>query len=174
MRTLLQPKVLLLVRGGKVSGQMDKCVRCDAMLFYPDEKVIGTWNGEPYARFDTLDFDQYEKGVPEGYLVYCLDDAPCECEFHPPFLSDREAAAQGWCFAGCAFALNRQGEANWHRHYDMIPRDGRGECLCRDVDYAPCGVCDPDEGVDDGGGENPEGCSVPVCMACGYTTNQIQ
>ena len=157
-----------------MSGQLHTCCRCDAVLFYPDEKVIGTWNGEPYTRFDTLDFDQYENGIPEGYLVYCLDDAPCECEFHPPFLSDKEAVAQGWCFAGCEFALNRDGDANWHRHYDMIPRDGRGECLCRDVDYAPCGVCDPDEGVDDGGGENPEGCSVPVCMACGYTTNQIQ
>ena len=157
-----------------MSGQMDKCVRCDEMLFYPDEKVIGTWNGEPYTRFDTLDFDQYEGGLPDGYLLYCLDCAPCECEFHPPFLSDKEAVAQGWCFAGCEFALNRDGDANWHRHYDQIPRDSASACLCRDVDYAPCGVCDPDEGVDDGGGENPDGCSAPVCMACGYTTNQIQ
>ena len=155
-----------------MSGQMDKCVRCSTMVFYADEKVIGTWNGMPYTRFDTLDFEQYEKGVPDGYLVYCLDCAPCECEFHPPFMSDKEAVGDGWCFrADCPFALNRDGDANWHRHYNDIPRESASECLCRDVDYAPCGLCDPDEGVDTG--ENPEGCSAPVCMACGYTTNQI-
>lgn len=156
-----------------MSGQMDKCIKCGDMLFYADEKVIGTWNGFPYTRFDTLDFDQYNGDIPDGYNAYCLDCAPCECEFHPPFMSDKQAKEDGWCFrADCPFALNRDGDANWHRHYSDIPRESASECLCRDVDYAPCGVCDPDEGVDTG--DNPDGCSAPVCMACGYTTNQIQ
>ena len=156
-----------------MSGQVDTCVSCKEVLFYADEKVIGTWNGEPNTRFDVLDFDQYEKGIPEGYRVYCLPCAPCECEFHPPLMSDRAATDDGWCFLpDCPFALNRDGDANWHRHYQHIPRESASECLCRDVDYAPCGLCDPDEGVDTG--DNPEGCSAPVCMACGYTTNQIQ
>lgn len=81
-----------------MSGQMDKCIKCGGVVFYDDEKVVGTWNGMPYDRFDVLDFEQYENGVPEGYLVYCLDCAPCECEFHPPFMSDKQAAADGWCF----------------------------------------------------------------------------
>jgi hypothetical protein len=156
-----------------MSGQMDKCIACGDMLFYADEKVIGTWNGFPYTRFDTLDFAQYADGVPEGYQTYCLNCAPCECEFHPPFMSDKQAAADGWCFrADCGYTLTRDGDANWHRHYNDIPRESASECLCRDVDYAPCGLCDPAEGVDTG--DNPEGCSAPVCMACGYTTNQIQ
>lgn len=156
-----------------MSGQMDTCIKCGDMLFYADEKVIGTWNGFPYTRFDTLDFDQYNGDIPDGYNAYCLDCAPCECEFHPPFMSDKQAKEDGWCFRpDCEFALNRDGDANWHRHYSDIPRESASECLCRDVDYAPCGVCDPDEGVDTG--DNPDGCSAPVCMACGYTTNQIQ
>ena len=93
-----------------MSGQMDSCRSCKAMVFYADEKVIGTWNGEPNTRFDVLDFDQYEAGIPEGYEVYCLDCAPCECEFHPPLMSDKQAAAEGWCFLpSCDFV-----EA--HRH----------------------------------------------------------
>ena len=93
-----------------MSGELHACTRCSAPLVYPDEKVIGAWNGEPNTRFDVLDFDQYESGVPEGYLVYCLDCAPCECEFHPPFMSDAEARDEGWCFIpNCDF-----GEA--HRH----------------------------------------------------------
>ena len=81
-----------------MSGQMDKCCDCGAVVFYDDEKVIGTWNGEPNTRFDLLDFEHYKDGVPEGYSLYCLDCAPCECEFHPPFMSDRAATQQGWCF----------------------------------------------------------------------------
>ena len=93
-----------------MSGELHACTRCSAPLVYPDEKVIGAWNGEPNTRFDVLDFDQYESGVPEGYLVYCLDCAPCECEFHPPFMSDAEARDEGWCFiSNCDFV-----EA--HRH----------------------------------------------------------
>lgn len=82
-----------------MSGEMDKCSRCASVLFYSDEKVIGTWNGEPNTRFDVLDYEQYhETGLPDGYLVFCLDCAPCECEFHPPLMSDAEARDEGWCF----------------------------------------------------------------------------
>ena len=75
------------------------CVSCRRTLFYPDEMVIGTFNGEPNTRFDVLDFEQYEEEIPEGYSSYCLDCAPCECEFHPPFMSDAEARGEGWCFS---------------------------------------------------------------------------
>jgi hypothetical protein len=99
-----------------MSGQMDKCIACGDMVFYADEKVIGTWNGEPNTRFDLLNFDEHGEAysgtqeIPEGYLVYCLDCAPCECEFHPPFMSDKEARDAGWCFLpSCDFV-----EA--HRH----------------------------------------------------------
>ena len=101
-----------------MSGQMDKCVRCSTMVFYADEKVIGTWNGMPYTRFDTLDFEQYENGVPEGYLVYCLDCAPCECEFHPPFMSDKQAAADGWCFSLQCPPASGPALPGAHRHLD--------------------------------------------------------
>jgi hypothetical protein len=83
-----------------MSGQMDKCCDCGTMVFYDDEKVVGTWNGEPNTRFDLLDFNQYKDGVPEGYSLYCLDCAPCECGLHPDFMSDRAAKEQGWCFRG--------------------------------------------------------------------------
>lgn len=83
-----------------MSGQMDKCCDCGAVLFYDDEKVVGTWNGEPNTRFDLLDFNLYKDGVPEGYSLYCLDCAPCECGLHPDFMSDRAAKQQGWCFRG--------------------------------------------------------------------------
>lgn len=65
-----------------MSGQMDSCFSCRQMIFYPDEKVVGTWNGEPNTRFDVLDEQDYQDGIPEGYLVYCLDCAPCECGDH--------------------------------------------------------------------------------------------
>lgn len=83
-----------------MSGQMDKCCDCGTMVFYDDEKVVGTWNGEPNTRFDLLDVEQYKDGIPDGYSLYCLDCAPCECGLHPDFMSDRAAKQQGWCFRG--------------------------------------------------------------------------
>jgi hypothetical protein len=74
-----------------MSGQMDKCIACGEMVFYADEKVVGTWNGMPYDRFDVLEPEHYAEGVPEGYLVYCLDCAPCECGDHERFAPHRAA-----------------------------------------------------------------------------------
>ena len=100
-----------------MSGQMDKCQSCGDIVFYPDEKVVGTWNGEPNTRFDTLDFDQYDGTLPEGYELYCLDCAPCECEFHPPFMSDREARLDGWCFIADCSKVDGHLVADFaHRH----------------------------------------------------------
>jgi hypothetical protein len=59
------------------------------MVFYADEKVIGTWNGMPYDRFDVLEPEHYQEGIPEGYLVYCLNCAPCECGEHERFAPHR-------------------------------------------------------------------------------------
>ena len=72
-----------------MSGQMDKCIKCGGVVFYDDEKVVGTWNGMPYDRFDVLGPEEYQDGVPEGYLVYCLDCAPCECGDHERFAPHR-------------------------------------------------------------------------------------
>ena len=78
-----------------MSGQMDSCFGCKDLLFYPDEKVIGTWNGEPNTRFDVLDFDEHSgayeasQEIPDGYLVYCLNCAPCECGDHERFAPHR-------------------------------------------------------------------------------------
>jgi hypothetical protein len=101
------------------------CRVCKATLFYPDEVVIGVWNGEPQTRFDVLDFDQYDNGVPEGYEAYCLDCAPCECEFHPPFMSDNQAKAEGFCFVPACDDENE----GFHRHYPT-PSGSDDECLC--------------------------------------------
>ena len=101
------------------------CRVCTATLFYPDEVVIGTWNGEPNTRFDTLDFDDYDKGVPDGYEAYCLDCAPCECEFHPSFMSDKQARGQGFCFIPSC----DEESAGYHRHYPT-PTGSDDECLC--------------------------------------------
>jgi hypothetical protein len=74
-----------------MSGEMAKCIACGEMVFYADEKVVGTWNGMPFDRFDVLEPEHYAKGVPEGYLVYCLDCAPCECGDHERFAPHRAA-----------------------------------------------------------------------------------
>lgn len=95
---------------------MDACSSCSAVLIYDDEKVIGTWNGEPDTRFDTLDFEQYADDVPDGYKVFCLDCAPCECEFHPPLMSDREARDSGWCFIPECDGPDRQTLGQPHQH----------------------------------------------------------
>jgi hypothetical protein len=52
--------------------------------------------------------------------------------------------------------------------------DGEQVCECVDQDYVPCGLCDPEDGIDYGDGENEDGCSAPLCVSCGRTTNQIQ
>ena len=72
-----------------MSGQLDTCIKCGDVVFYDDEKVVGTWNGMPYDRFDVLDPEHYAEGVPEGYLVYCLNCAPCECGDHERFAPHR-------------------------------------------------------------------------------------
>ena len=102
-----------------MSGQMDKCCDCGTMVFYDDEKVVGTWNGEPNTRFDLLDVEHYQDGVPEGYSLYCLDCAPCERGLHPDFMSDRAASQQGWCFQG----------------------DCEGELAAHKTDDHPCSHC---------------------------------
>ena len=65
-----------------MSGAVGACFTCQSILFYDDEKVVGTFNGEPDTRFDVLEPEDYQDGVPEGYSLYCLDCAPCECGDH--------------------------------------------------------------------------------------------
>lgn len=124
------------------------CSVCKAVLFYPDEVIIGTWNGEPNTRFDTLDFDDYESGVPEGYTAYCLDCAPCECEFHPPFWSDSDARDEGFCFVP---ACDDEAKG-YHRHYPT-PIGSIDECCCLFPSRTAC--------------ECEEGCEKFMCDRCG-------
>ena len=124
------------------------CRVCNATLFYPDEVVIGVWNGEPQTRFDVLDFDQYDNGVPDGYEAYCLGCAPCECEFHPPFMSDAQAQRDGFCFTPACDDENQ----GWHRHYPL-PVGADDECLCRNPIPTLCD-CEDD-------------CDAFMCDRCG-------
>lgn len=115
-----------------MSGQMDKCRECGTMIFYADEKVVGTLNGEPNTRFDVLESEQYENGVPDGYSVYCLDCAPCECGLHPDLMSDRAAVKEGWCFKG-----DCEGELAAHKTDDHPCShcfNPKFDCACSDSD----------------------------------------
>jgi hypothetical protein len=38
--------------------------------------------------------------TPDEIVVgaYCIDDAPCECGYHPDLMSDTAAQEEGYCF----------------------------------------------------------------------------
>ncbi len=63
------------------------CGKCDAVLVYPDEIVVGFWvyddgRADRDNDFQALDWADYEGTIPEGARVFCLDCAPCECGDH--------------------------------------------------------------------------------------------
>jgi hypothetical protein len=77
------------------------CGKCDAVLYYPDEAVIGFWvYGDGRAdrdnEFGALDWDDHQGTIPEGAKVYCLDCAPCECGDHERLVAHTAANITAW------------------------------------------------------------------------------
>jgi hypothetical protein len=86
-----------------------RCSVCGFAVTTLDELVVGAYNGAPNERFDLLWAPGAQEDdtfgsllpngvVPDGYAAYCLDDSPCECGYHPDFMSDTVAQEEGYCF----------------------------------------------------------------------------
>jgi hypothetical protein len=58
------------------------CSVCDALIYYPDEVVIGHYEPKANPEERGEDFIVCDKVHDKDDKVYCLECAPCECGDH--------------------------------------------------------------------------------------------